>query len=32
LHGIQLIFTTSIAAALGLVMVALKDLILLHLH
>ena len=32
LHGIQLIFTTSIAAALGLVMVALKDLVLLHLH
>ena len=32
LHGMQLIFTTSIAAALGLVMVALKDLVLLHLH
>ena len=32
LHGVQLIITTSIAAALGLVMVALKDLVLLHLH
>ena len=31
-HGVQLIFTTSIAAALGLMMVALKDLVLLHLH
>ena len=30
--GRQLVFTTSIAAALGLVMVALKDLVLLHLH
>jgi hypothetical protein len=32
LHGWQLAFTTSVAVALGLVMVALKDLILLHLH
>jgi hypothetical protein len=32
LHGRQLVFTTSIAVALGLVMVALKDLVLLHLH
>jgi hypothetical protein len=32
LHGMQLIFTTSVAAALGLIMVLLKDLILLHLH
>jgi hypothetical protein len=32
LRGRQLVLTTSIAAALGLVMVALKDLVLLHLH
>ena len=32
LHGRQLAFTTSIALVLGLVMVALKDLVLLHLH
>jgi bacteriorhodopsin len=28
----QLFFATSIAAALGLVMIALKDLVLIHLH
>ena len=32
LLGWQLFFSTSIAAALGLVMVALKDLVLIHLH
>lgn len=32
LRGWQLAVTTSIAAALGLVMVALKDLVILHLH
>ncbi len=32
LRGWQLSFSTSIAAALGLVMVALKDLVLIHLH
>ncbi len=32
LHGWQLATTTSAAAALGLVMVALKNLVLLHLH
>ena len=32
LRGWQLFFSTSIAAALGLVMVALKDLVLVHLH
>ncbi len=32
LRGWQLFFSTSIAAALGLVMVALKDLVLIHLH
>jgi len=32
LHSWQLFFATSIAAALGLVMVALKDLVLIHLH
>jgi len=28
----QLVFTTSAAVGLGLIMVALKDLVLLHLH
>ena len=32
LRGRQLFFSTSIAATLGLVMVALKDLVLIHLH
>ncbi len=32
LRGWQLVFATSIAAALGLVMIALKDLVLVHLH
>lgn len=32
LHGWQLAATTSVAATLGLVMVALKDLVILHLH
>jgi hypothetical protein len=32
LHGWQLFFAVSVAAALGLAMVALKDLVLLHLH
>src|SRR5271169_4851082 len=32
LHGWQLFFATSTAAALGLVMIALKDLVLIHLH
>jgi hypothetical protein len=32
LHGWQLAFTTSVALILGLLMVALKDLVLLHLH
>jgi len=32
LHGWRLIFAVSVAAALGLVMVLLKDLVLLHLH
>jgi hypothetical protein len=32
LRGRQLVITTSIAAVLGLVMVALKDLVLVHLH
>ncbi|MGO8958242.1 MAG: hypothetical protein ACLQFR_12860 [Streptosporangiaceae bacterium] len=32
LHGWQLAATTSVAAALGLVMVALKNLVILHLH
>ena len=32
LHRWQLFFTTSIAAALGLVMIALKDFVLIHLH
>jgi len=32
LHSWQLFFATSIAAALGLVMILLKDLVLIHLH
>jgi hypothetical protein len=32
LRGWQLFFATSIAAGLGLVMVALKDFVLIHLH
>jgi hypothetical protein len=32
LRNWQLFFATSIAAALGLVMIALKDLVLIHLH
>jgi low affinity Fe/Cu permease len=32
LHSWQLLFATSIAAALGLVMILLKDLVLIHLH
>jgi hypothetical protein len=32
LRGWQLVFATSIAAALGLVMILLKDLVLVHLH
>ena len=32
LRGWQLFFAVSVAAALGLTMVALKDLVLLHLH
>ena len=32
LRGWQLLFATSIAGALGLVMIALKDLVLIHLH
>ena len=32
LRGRQLFFSTSIAAGLGLVMIALKDLVLIHLH
>jgi hypothetical protein len=32
LRGRQLLFATSIAAALGLLMIALKDLVLIHLH
>ena len=32
LHSWQLFFATSTAAALGLVMIALKDLVLIHLH
>jgi len=32
LHGWRLLFAVSIAAALGLVMIALKDLVLIHLH
>jgi hypothetical protein len=32
LRGRQLLLTTSIAAALGVVMIALKDVVLLNLH
>lgn len=32
LHGSQLLLSTSIAAALGIVMILLKDLVLIHLH
>ena len=32
LHGRQLVAVTSVAVALGLVMVGLKDLVLIHLH
>jgi hypothetical protein len=32
LRGRQLLFATSVAAALGLVMIALKDLVMTHLH
>jgi hypothetical protein len=32
LRGRQLLFATSVAAALGLLMIALKDLVLVHLH
>jgi hypothetical protein len=32
LHGWKLLFATSVAAALGLLMIALKDLVLVHLH
>jgi hypothetical protein len=32
LRGRKLLFATSIAAALGLVMILLKDLVLMHLH
>ncbi|MGP7999655.1 MAG: hypothetical protein ACLPKI_20395 [Streptosporangiaceae bacterium] len=32
LHGRQLLLATSVAAALGLAMIALKDLVLIHLH
>jgi hypothetical protein len=32
LHGRKLLFATSVAAALGLVMILLKDLVLIHLH
>jgi hypothetical protein len=32
LHGWQLVLAVSVAAALGLTMVALKDLVLIHLH
>ena len=32
LHGWQLLAATSVAAVLGLVMIALKDLVLIHLH
>ena len=32
LHGWRLLVATSIAAALGLIMIALKDLVLIHLH
>jgi hypothetical protein len=32
LRGRQLLLATSIAAAVGLVMIALKDVVLIHLH
>jgi hypothetical protein len=32
LHGWKLFFATAVAAALGLLMIALKDLVLVHLH
>jgi hypothetical protein len=32
LHGRQLLLATSVAALLGLGMIALKDLVLIHLH
>ncbi len=32
MHSWHLFFATSIAAALGLVMILLKDLVLIHLH
>jgi len=32
LHGRQLLLATSVAAVLGLAMIALKDLVLIHLH
>jgi hypothetical protein len=32
LHGRQLLLATSVAALLGLAMIALKDLVLIHLH
>jgi len=32
LHGWQLLFAVSVAAALGLLMIVLKDLVLVHLH
>jgi len=32
LHGRQLLVITSIAAALGLLMIILKDVVLIHLH
>ena len=32
LHGRKLLFATSVAAALGLVMILLKNLVLIHLH
>ena len=32
LQGRKLLYATSIAAALGLVMILLKDLVLIHLH
>jgi Na+/H+ antiporter NhaA len=32
LHGRQLVLATSVAAALGVVMILLKDVVLIHLH
>jgi hypothetical protein len=32
LHGRQLLLSTAVAAALGIVMILLKDLVLIHLH